>query len=180
MNLKKLTCLITSVIAIAGFQTPAHASLINLGKLFGPPPIQLDAAPTPEKSVSLDSFKQLKDCKKAVITSFNVQFITKKNASASAGRESEGAAHINSNIKLLGLDNTIFQSITDQAYTNFVKGLTALGVEVQPYSTYMALPEYTDMKSYLKTSPLEVQGGMFSGGPVFSVRTDWHAHLALR
>ena len=153
-----------TALTLAGIQSEASAALINLGKLFGPPPIQLDAAPTPEKSVSVDSFKKLKECKKVVITAFNVQFLTSKKASASSGRATEGAAHVNSNIKLLGLDNATFQAITDQAYANFVNGLTNLGVEVQPYSTYVALPQYADMKSYLKESPMEVSGGMFSSG----------------
>lgn len=164
MNLKIFVFTTATAFAVAGFQPAASAKLLDFGKMFGPPPVQLDASPTPEKSVSVDSFKQLKDCKKVVITSFNVQFLTSKKASASSGRETEGAAHVNSNIKLLGLDNATFQAITDQAYTNFIKGLTNLGVEVQPYSTYMALPQYADMKSYLKTSPLEVSGGMFSSG----------------
>lgn len=164
MNPKKIILTLTTVLALAAVQPAANAALINLGKLFGPAPVQLDASPTPEKSVSVDSFKQLKDCKKVVVTSFNVQFLTKKKASASAGSDMNGAAHVNSDIKLLGLDNATFQAITDQVYTNFIKGLTALGVQVQPYSDYMAQPQYADMKSYLKTSPLEIQGGMFSGG----------------
>ena len=164
INLKKFTLTTATILALAGFQPAASAALINLGKLFGPAPVQLDAAPTPEKSVSVDSFKQLKDCKKVVVTAFNVQFLTKKKAGASAGRETEGAAHVNSDIKLIGLDNATFQAITDQAYANFVKNLASLGVEVSPYAEYMAQPEYADMKSYLKPSPLEVSGGMFSGG----------------
>lgn len=165
MKLNQPLLLTATLIALAAFQPAAHANLGGLlSKAFGPAPIQLDAAPTPEKSVNVDSFKKLKECKKVVITSFNVQFLTSKKASASSGRETEGAAHVNSNIKLLGLDNATFQAITDQAYTNFVNGLTALGVEVQPYADYMALPQYADMKSYLKTSPLEIEGGMFSSG----------------
>jgi len=163
MNLKKLVSLAAALVALMAVQS-ATAALIDFGKLFGPAPIQLDAAPTPEKSVSVDSFKQLKDHKQVIITEFNVQFLTSKKASASSGRETEGAAHVNSNIKLLGLTNETFQAITDQAYTNFVKGLTALGLEVKPYSDYMARPEYENMKSYLKTSPLEVSASIFSGG----------------
>jgi hypothetical protein len=144
----------------------ARADLVGfIKKSFGPPPIQLDAAPTPEKSVSVDSFKQLKTCKKVVVTAFNVQFITKKDAGSHAGSAGEGAAHVNSHIKLTGLDAATFQTITDQVYTNFSKGLQSLGVEVMPYSEYAALPEYADMKSHFKTSPMEVSGGMFSGQP---------------
>ncbi len=164
MNTQNLIRTVVLIGVVAGFQPNTKAALINLGKLFGPPPIQLDAAPTPEKSVSVDSFKQLKDCKKVVVTEFNVQFITKKNASAQAGSSSEGAAHVNSNIKLMGLDNATFQAITDEAYTNFLTGLKSLGVEIMPYSEYKALPQYGDMASYLKTSPMEISAGIFSGG----------------
>ncbi len=68
MNTQNLIRTVVLIGVVAGFQPNTKAALINLGKLFGPPPIQLDAAPTPEKSVSVDSFKQLKDCKKVVVT----------------------------------------------------------------------------------------------------------------
>ena len=165
MNLKKLVSITAAVLALAAFQPTANAGFINFGKLFGPAPIQLDAAPTPEKSVGVDSFKQLKTCKKAVITAFNVQFITKKDAGSHAGGAGEGSAHVNSHIKLTGLDAATFQAVTDQAYTNFTKGLQSLGLDVMPYSEYAALPEYVDMKSHFKTSPMEVSGGYFSGQP---------------
>ena len=166
MNLKKLVRAAALLLTLAAFQPVAHADLGGLlKKAFGPAPVQLDAAPTPEKSVNVDSFKQLKNCKKVVITAFNVQFITKKDAGANAGSGGDGAAHVNSHIKLLGLTNATFQAITDQVYTNFTKGLQSLGLEVMPYSEYAALPEYADMKSHFKTSPMEVSGGMFSGEP---------------
>jgi hypothetical protein len=165
MNPKRIIFATTLALALASFQPATNAGLLNLGKLFGPKPIRLDDAPTPEKSVSADSFGQLKDCKKVVVTAFNVQFITKKSAAAHAGREGEGAAHINSHIILTGLDTPTFQAITDQAYTNFVKGLRTLGLEVMPYAEYTAEPQYADMKAYMKTSPLEISGGMFSGEP---------------
>ena len=166
MKLQKHILITTIIITLAAFQPAARANLGGLlGKAFGPAPVQLDAAPTPEKSVSADSFKQLKNCKKVVITAFNVQFITKKDAGSHAGSGGEGAAHVNSHIKLLGLTNATFQAITDQAYTNFTKGLQSLGLEVMPYSEYTALPEYADMKSHFKTSPMEVSGGHFSGEP---------------
>ena len=166
MNRKNIVLAILTLVTLAGFQPSTPAGVLGgLGKMFGPSPVKLDESPVPEKSVSVDSFNQLKDCKKVVITAFNVQFITKKNASAHAGRETEGAAHVNSNIKLTGLDQSIFQTITDQAYTNFVKSLQTLGVEIMPYSEYTTRPEYADMKSYMKASPLEVSGGIFSGQP---------------
>jgi hypothetical protein len=166
MKRKHLALTTIIVLALAGHPRVAHAGLLSgITKAFGPAPVQLDAAPTPEKSVSADSFKQLKNCKKVVITAFNVQFITKKDGGSHAGSGGEGAAHVNSHIKLLGLDDATFQAITDQAYTNFTKGLQSLGLEVMPYAEYAALPEYADMKSHFKTSPMAVSGGMFSGEP---------------
>jgi hypothetical protein len=166
MNLKKLVLFTATILTLAGFQSAARAGLLSgLIKSFGPAPIELDNAPTPDKSVSVDSFKQLKDCKKVVVTAFNVQFITKKDGGTHAGTGGEGAAHVNSHIKLLGLTNETFQAITDQAYTNFTKGLQSLGLEVMPYSEYAALPEYADMKSHFTASPMAVSGGMFSGEP---------------
>ena len=166
MNLKKLVFTIVTACVLAAFQPTANADLVGfLKKSFGPPPIQLDAAPTPAKSVTVDSFKQLKTCKKVVITAFNVQFITKKDGGSHAGSAGEGAVYVNSHIKLLGLDTATFQAITDQTYTNFTKGLQSLGLDVMPYTEYAALPDYADMKSHFKTSPMEVSGGMFSGEP---------------
>lgn len=166
MKLKKLVLTTVMACAVVAFQPTANADLVGfLKKSFGPPPIQLDAAPTSEKSVTVDSFKQLKTCKKVVITAFNVQFITKKDGGSHAGNAGEGAAYVNSHIKLLGLTNETFQAITDQVYTNFTKGLQSLGLEVMPYTEYAAQPEYADMKSHFKTSPMEVSGGMFSGEP---------------
>ncbi len=166
MNLKKLGLTTALACALTAMPPSAHADLVGfLKKSFGPPPIQLDASPTPEKSMSVDSFRQLKACKKVVVTAFNVQFITKKDAGSHAGGAGEGAAHVNSHIKLTGLTNATFQAITDQVYTNFTKGLQTLGVEVMPYAEYAALPEYADMKSHFKTSPLAVSGGHFSGQP---------------
>ncbi len=166
MNRKHLAIAILTVFASHKFEVSSSAGVLgSLTKALGPSLVKLDESPTPERSVNVDSFKQLKDCKKVVITAFNVQFITKKNANARAGRETEGAAHVNSNIQLTGLNSAIFQTITDQAYTNFVKSLQTLGVEIAPYSEYAARTEYADMKSYMKTSPFEVSGGMFSGQP---------------
>ena len=154
------------VLCLLTLTVSARADLVGfIKKSFGPPPIQLDASPASEKSVSVDSFKQLKNCHKVVITAFNVQFITRKDAGSQAGGSGDGAAHVNSHIKLTGLTNATFQAITDQVYTNFSKGLASLGVEVMPYAEYAALPEYADMKSHFKTSPMEVSGGMFSGQP---------------
>jgi hypothetical protein len=166
MHRKKIILSVSLILAVALYHNAALAGLIgSIVKSFGPPLVHLDADPTPEKSVSVDSFGQLRECKKAVITAFNVQFITKKSAQAHAGHEGEGAAHVNSRIKLTGLDGAVFQKITDEAYTNFTKDLQSIGLEVQPYTEYATQAGYDDMKSHFKTSPMEVSGGMFSGEP---------------
>jgi hypothetical protein len=68
MNTPNLIRTVVFLSALVSLPPLTQASLINLGKLFGPAPIQLDASPTPEKSVSVDSFKQMSGCKKVVVT----------------------------------------------------------------------------------------------------------------
>lgn len=152
---------------------PVSANLVDLvSKKFGPQPVPLDQAPTADKAVKLDSFEQLKTCKKVVVAGYAIQFITGKKASANAGSDSSdymNSAHVNSDIKLTGLDNAVFQAITDTCYSNFLAGLKDLGVEVMPYAEYAGQPEYASMKDNFLSSPYEVSGGIFTGGLPFQV-----------
>lgn len=166
MNSKNILRFSFVALALLIAQSAAHAGF-KLGQLFEAKPINLSAEPPPtaEKAVKCESMKKLKDVKKVVIGSFNVQFVTARKANAHAGGGTDkGAAYVHSDVTLKGLDDSTFQAITDAAYTNFVAQLTNLGLEVMPYSEYMALPEYEKMKSCFHTSPKEDKA-LFSGMP---------------
>jgi hypothetical protein len=166
MNLKTFVPATATLIALMGFQPAAHAGF-KLGQLFEAKPIDLTAepAPTAEKAVKCENMKKLKDVKKVVVSSFDVQFVTARKANAHAGGTSDkGAAYVHSDVTLKGLDDSVFQAITDQAYTNFVNELKTNGYEVMPYAEYAALPDYEQMKGAFDASPMNDKA-MFSGMP---------------
>lgn len=166
MNLKNISLAMAAVVALISVPPAAKAGF-KLGQLFEAKPIDLtaDPAPTAEKAVKCESMKKLKDVKKVVIASFNVQFVTARKANAHAGGTSDkGAAYVHSDVTLKGLDDSIFQAITDEAYTNFVNQLRTNGFEVMPYAEYAALPEYEQMKGAFDASPMDDKA-MFSGMP---------------
>jgi hypothetical protein len=166
MKTKNLTVPVLLALVVAAFQPAAQAGF-KLGQLFEAKPIDLTAepAPTAEKAVKCESMKKLKDVKKVLVASFNVQFVTARKANAHAGGSSDkGAAYVHADVTLKGLDDANFQAITEAAYTNFLGQLTAMGLEVMPYSEYTALPEYEKMKSCFQASPLEDKA-LFSGRP---------------
>lgn len=164
MNAKhfRLPCLLALALAI--FETPVHANL--LGKLLEAKPIDLTAepAPTADKVVKCENMKKLKSVKKVVITSFNVQFVTARKANAHSGGNGNGDANVYTDVTLKGLDDSVFQAITDTAYTNFVNELKTNGLEVMPYTEYAALTDYAKMKGAFVTSPAN-ENALFSGLP---------------
>lgn len=166
MNTKNLTIPFMLVLSLVAFQPSARAGF-KLGQLFEAKPIDLTAepAPTAEKAVKCENMKKLKDVKKVVVASFNVQFVTARKANAHAGGSADkGAAYVHSDVTLKGLDDTTFQAITDEAYTNFLNELKTNGFEVMAYAEYAALPEYAQMKGAFDPSPMNDQA-MFSGMP---------------
>ena len=165
MNSPKITlCRLLVLALLATFQTSAPASLIK--NLFESKPIDLTAepAPTADKAVKCENMKKLKDVKKVVITSFNVQFVTARKANAHSGGAGNGDANVYTDVTLKGLDDATFQAITDEAYTNFVNELKASGLEVMPYAEYAAQPDYAKMKGAFVTSPAN-ENALFSGLP---------------
>lgn len=165
MNAKNLSFTLLALM-LAAFQPSAHAGF-KLGQLFEAKPIDLTAepAPTAEKVVKCENMKKLKDVKKVVVASFDVQFVTARKANAHAGGTADkGAAYVHSDVTLKGLDDTIFQAIVNEAYTNFVNELKTNGFEVMPYAEYTALPEYEQMKGAFDASPMDDKA-MFSGMP---------------
>lgn len=100
----------------------------------------------------------LSDIKRAAISSFQVQFVTAGAASASSYEIGKpGRASVNSMIKLVGLEQTDFQAITDQLHAQFIHDLKAMKIDVVPNEQILAAQAYQKMAASGKPSPAETR-----------------------
>jgi hypothetical protein len=98
------------------------------------------------------------DIKRAAISSFQVQFVTAGAASASSYEIGKpGRASVSSMIKLVGLEPTDFQAITDQLHTQFIRDLSAMKIDVVPNEQVLAAQAYQKMAASGKPSPAETR-----------------------
>ncbi|PWF54650.1 hypothetical protein [Massilia glaciei] len=92
--------------------------------------------------------------KRLAITAFDVEFVTKGSAAASAtaiGRS--GTANVSMTVTLKGVDDPDFQAIVAQLYADFVREVKAAGIELVPTETIMASAAYRKMAAGGKSSP---------------------------
>lgn len=100
----------------------------------------------------------LTDLKRVAISSFQVRFVTAGAASASSYEIGKsGKANVSSMVKLVGLEPTDFQTITDQLHTQFINDLTAMKIEVVPNEQVLAAQAYQKMAASGKPSPAETR-----------------------
>ena len=100
----------------------------------------------------------LKTIQRAAISSFQVEFVTKGAAGASSYEIGKsGSASTNLQITLVGLGQPDFQAITDQLYTEFVRDLTAMKIEVLPAERVLSSAAYKKMAASGKPSPAETR-----------------------
>jgi hypothetical protein len=100
----------------------------------------------------------LSDIKRVAISSFQVQFVTAGAASASSYEIGKpGKANVNSMIKLVGLEKSDFQAITDQLHTQFIQDLSAMNIDVVPTEQILAAQAYKKMADSGKPSPAETR-----------------------
>jgi hypothetical protein len=100
--------------------------------------------------------KPVQGLRRVAITGFDVEFATQANASASAteiGRR--GTASTSMYVKLVGLSQSDYQGIVDKLYSDFVKDLTAAGIEVIPVSRLMASEHFRKMMDAGGKAPYE-------------------------
>lgn len=102
----------------------------------------------------------LKGTKRVAITGFDVEFVTKGSASANSMKMSSGnRVSTNMSVTLVGVTEPDFQGIVDQLYSDFLRDVNAVGIEVVPTSTLMESENYKKMASSGSAAPLKKSGG---------------------
>lgn len=100
----------------------------------------------------------LRGIRRAALSSFQVEFITKGAAGATSreiGRS--GSASTNLQITLVGLTPADHQAITDRLHAEFVSDLQAQGIEVVPTERIVAAAAYKKMAATGKPSPTDTR-----------------------
>ncbi len=132
-----------------------------LGGAKGPEPLNLagfdgNKAGLANQFVSVANPEYVKGMKKVFIPSFQVEFVTRSGASAQSYRSKQyQSADVSVSYNLKGIDNGVFQSLTDTAYHDFMTFLEAKGVEVISLETLKGNPVYQKIASHGEGSPSE-------------------------
>ena len=114
------------------------------------------------EAVKVENKEAFKGMDKVVIGSFKIGFATYKTDSAKAGGGLSGGFGGKSTAKstLLGIDDKTMQSITDQAYQQFVTDLKAKGYTIVDRNELLTNKTFADVKTY--PNPYEdSSGGLF-------------------
>lgn len=84
--------------------------------------------------VDVEGGEKLVGVKKILVPQFRVEFMLRAESAASDGAYLGGGSHVSGSasvyVHLKGVDDAVLQKITDQAYADFVKEMTARGIEV--------------------------------------------------
>lgn len=132
-----------------------------LGGAKGPEPLDIGSfngneAALADQFVSVVNPEYVKGVKKIFIPSFQVEFVTRSGASAHSYYSTQyQSADVSVAYSLKGVDDTVFQSLTDAAYGDFVTFLEARGVEVISWETLKANPVFQKIASYGERAPSE-------------------------
>jgi len=100
--------------------------------------------------IAIDTAKAFAGKNNVVIGSFKVGFYTYSKATQTAGGgffSSGGAGHASAKNTLVGVDNAVFQKITDAAYADFVSTLKAKGYNVVDRSTITGTSDYKGLST---------------------------------
>lgn len=146
--------LLSAALCLAPFAHAAReADPVALGPDFKP----AEMSPKLLKASDLAAFKTLQ---RAAISSFQVEFVTKGSATATA-REfgKSGSANTSMSVALTGVAEPDFQAITNQLHADFVRDLQAIGIEVLPTARVLAAPAYQKMAASGGPSPYRKSGG---------------------
>ncbi|MFH1981967.1 MAG: hypothetical protein ABIL58_08980 [Pseudomonadota bacterium] len=127
----------------------------------GPEPLNLDNLSANTKAmadayVAVDGAGYMKGVTKVFIPSFQVEFITKSSASAHAyGWGNQQSADVSVSYLLKGIDNGVFQALTDQLYAETIADLKEKGFDIIPTDVLLANPVYQKIAAFGKPSPLK-------------------------
>lgn len=132
------------------------------------PPFNFSAEPATQSGayVDISGGRNFKDIKKLAIMNFNVEFTTFREASNSrsssswsqntaAGTETRSST-TRSEYKSRTLplpDQAALQQVVDKAYADVHSQLQAMGIEMVPYDTIKAMPEYANFQGAMHASP---------------------------
>lgn len=120
--------------------TPLHAAELDYFDLKAAPETQVATY------VDIEGADKLKGVRRVVVPQFRIEFQTRAEASASDGRYLGGGQHASASnsayVHLKGVDDTLLQKLTDQAYAQFVKELAGQGIEVIGPDTLAGVEEY--------------------------------------
>jgi hypothetical protein len=153
-----ISALTLALLTSACFGGPSATNSVSKGKerssgLFGM---------SKADAVSVDNKEAFKAVDKVVIGSFKIGFATYKTDSAKAGGGLSGGFGGKSTAKstLVGVDDKTMQSITDQAYQQFVSDLKAKGYTIVDRKELLAHKTFADTKTY-PTPYEDSTGGLF-------------------
>jgi len=131
------------------------------------PPYNFAAEPATQSKdyVDISGGRNFNDVKKLAIMNFNIEFTTFREASKSrsssswsqnpAGFETRTTTTTTQyKSRTLPIpEREKLQSIVDKAYNDLNAQLKALGIEIVPYATIKAMPEYENFKGAMHESP---------------------------
>lgn len=112
--------------------------------------------------IEVDGESAIKGEQKVAIPVFRVGFTTSKDRGAHATgilSSGTGTATVTSHTNLLGIDQPIFQEITDQVYRHFVTELKAAGFDVLEHTQLEKQASYADMSAV--DNPLKIESNMY-------------------
>jgi hypothetical protein len=109
---------------------------------------------------SITDTAALKGLKRAALSSFQVEFVTRSGAQAStSGFASAGRSSVSAYYTLVGVSEPDFQALTDQLHADFVRDLQKMGVEVLPTERVLASAAYRKLAAGGQPSPFRKSGG---------------------
>lgn len=133
--------------------------------------------------LDIDNAKALAGVRRVAIPCFRVEFATENSAKAQSSGTA-GATAVKADITLTGVTDETRQAITDALYDQFVAALTAAGIEVLPYDTLKADPQYQSLGKRLLATPHPVGTGLGKsvfvgprGAPTYTSNDDKHLSL---
>ncbi len=147
---------------------PAQAGLFDgLSNLVGSKteePTSFDSSAPPESQLAQyvevegETEGLLKTVKAVAITQFQIEFMTATSANAFAkSGYGSSSTHANSyvNARLEGVGVEDFQKLADRYYDTLVASLKAAGIDVVDQAAVLSHPEFKEMTSGAKASPVE-------------------------
>lgn len=107
--------------------------------------------------IESDNPAKLANLAKVVIPQFRIEFQTRAEASNSASSYRSGSGSASAHVHLKGLDDALFQKITDYAYASLKAKLAAAGIEAVGPEALAEEAEYQPILKVGKASPAELE-----------------------